>query len=170
MKFFTILLLTFAIFFGCVNAAEETEHLSFYWSGDEDDLDLYVTIKDGLEIPDEYTTTNFHNGAGCEIFFKPIPGVVVLSTDGDELKYVNLKVQLFNTDKPNRVTCKILITNCYKGLSTHKTTEISVEVLLHTPSIDATQSAEFYYVEDSLNERVISFKNLFPCRLMHLNR
>lgn len=166
MKFFTTLLLTFATFFGCVQAAEETEHLSFYWSGDEDDLDLYVTVKDGLEFPDEYITVNFNNGAGCEMIFKPVPGIVVLSEEGDELKMVELKVHLFNTNKSNRVTCKIFIINSYKGVLTQTTTEISFEVELHTPSIDITKPAKFYLVEDSLNERVISFKNLFPCRFM----
>jgi len=163
MKFFTTLLLAFATFFGCAHATEETEHLSYYWSGDEDDLDLYIKLQDGLEFLDEYTTTNYYNGACCELVIKPIPGVVVLSEEGVELTKIKFKVIVLNTDNPHRVICKIFINNCYNGIFSYKTKEISTEIVLHTPSIDTTEQPVFYLLEDSFNERVVTFKNLFPC-------
>ncbi len=163
MKFFTTLLLACTTFFGCAHAAEETEHLSYYWSGDVDDLDLYIKIQNGLEFPDEYKTTNYFNGASCEFVIRPIPGVAVLSEEGDELSKIRFKVVVLNTDHPNRVICKIFITNCYNGIFSYKTSEISTEIVLHTPSIDTSEPAVLYFLEDSYNERVITFKNLFPC-------
>lgn len=183
MKYFIALLLAFGAFFGSNQltasefgaffgssplASEFGKYLMYSWSGDEEYLYLDINLSNELEFPDTYTTMRTKNGRGleCEIVCKPMPGSIVVSSKGNEIKEIKLTVVLNNTYDHSKVDCKIIEKFSYervndKGHLLSSITEFKTECMLYNPSIDLTQNPVFS-ITDGLNEGTISFKNSFP--------
>lgn len=170
MKYFIALLLAFSAFLGSNRLlAAEIEHLTYSWSGNEEELYLNISLLDEVELPGNYTTFKTKNGQGqgCEIICKPAQEGTVFSSKGQKLNEIKLTVVLNNVDNPNKVAYTTITKSSYvgineKGLLVSTTSESKREGVLNNPAIDLTQDPVFFTINDGLHEGVISFKNSFP--------
>lgn len=171
MKYFVALLLAFSVFLGSnqLLASEIEQHLTYFWSGNEEDLYLNINLSNEIEFPGNYTTFKTKNGQGqgCEIICKPAQIGTVFSSKGHELNEIKLTVILNNVDNPNKVAYTTITKSSYKGVNEEgllvsTTSESKREGILNNPAIDLTQNPVFFPINDGLHEGVISFKNSFP--------
>lgn len=156
-----------AIFASNGHIEKQSKHLEYYWSGNDQDLYLNIDLFPGLVFGEKYHTINRENDQECEVFCKPIEGQVVLSSEGHQLQEISIIVQVMNTNNPNEVNFKITIKSFYEGVN-KEGQEISVkrqwtrEGRLNNPSLDVTQTPEFFTINDEGNKGVVNFKTLLP--------
>jgi|GEM_PF-2093360 len=171
MKFFTLLFLTFSALLGSTLSALEDdnieEYLTYFWSGNEENLYLNINLSKELEFADNYftLTTEDERGQGCEVICKPILKGTVFSSEGYELQKIKFTVMLNNLDNPNTVSSTMLTKIFYKELKEKRrrastTSESQSETILYHPAIDLTQEPLFFTISEEGYEGVISFKNL----------
>ncbi len=169
MKYFVALFLTISACFGSnqLVASEIAQYLTYFWSGNEEDLYLNIDLVNELEFSNNYSVMKTKNGQGCEVVCKPIFDSAILSSEGYELQEIKFTVMLNNIDNPNKVSSTIITETSYKGVNDKglllsTISESKKESVINNPAIDLTQEPDFFIISDNPNEGVISFKNSFP--------
>jgi hypothetical protein len=171
MKYFIALILAFSTFcgFNSLAASEAAKHVTYTWSGNEEDLYLNINLSKDLAFEYEFTTTTTKNGKGqgCEVVCKPVQEGVIFSEKGYELQEIQFTVLVNNIENPNKVPYTTITKSSYKGVNedgnlVSTTLEYKSQGVLNNPAVDLSEDPVFFIVNDNLREGVVSFRNSFP--------
>ncbi len=167
MKYLVALFLTVSAFFGSnYLIAAEVANLTYFWTGDEVELDLNINLSKELEFADTYRIMKTQDGQGlaCEVICKPISGSSVFSSEGYELQEIEFTVIVHNVDDPNEVAYATITKSSFKGVNekgllVSQTSKSQRSGVLNTHAIDLNQEPVFFTIDEGGHEGVISFKN-----------
>ena len=171
MKYFIALILAFSTFcgFNSLAASEAAKHVTYTWSGNEEDLYLNINLSQDLAFEYEFTimTTKNGKGQGCEVVCNPVQEGVIFSEKGYELQEIQFTVMLNNIENPNKVAYTTITKSSYKGIDdkghlVSTTSESKSEGVLNNPAVDLSEEPVFFIVNEDLREGVVSFRNSFP--------
>ena len=171
MKYFIALILAFSTFCGLnsLAASDANEHITYTWSGNEEELYLNINLSQDLPFGYEFTTmiTKNGKGQGCEVVCNPVQEGVIFSEKGYELQEIQFTVLVNNIENPNKVAYTTITKSSYKGVNekgnlVSTTLESKSEGVLNNPAVDLSEDPVFFIVNNNLREGVVSFRNSFP--------
>lgn len=160
MKYFWIPLFLLQTMF-----AHELE-FDWIWIGNENDLFFKIDLNQGLYFDPIYTIHSNEKGQTCELSFKPLPDFN--TSEGYQLKNINLSVTVENTEYSREVFYKVKAAGSYWQLDNEGKRQAFVidylyEDFLLNSTIDVTEEPLFYSFIEKEDSGVIRFINLFRC-------
>lgn len=137
-------------------------HLKYEWLIDDTSLFLDLHLAQGLIFPKTYSIFNFGQRQICMLSIKPAEGYEVISTKGNLLQEITLKVQVKND--PNdveQVYSELELKTSYKNAAVHSYIDLK-ETIIPNFYIDLDEDPQFYTYEKAANKAAIFFKSLLP--------
>lgn len=141
---------------------------NYFWTGNEEKLDLNLDLIDGLEFGGTYFYKFLKDGLYCQLTCKPVPGYQFMSPEGYQLIEMTFETEFYNTADQNQVAFLIQAKAKYEGMDSDKQQIITafetrrIQGTVETSSIDLNQKPEFLMIIDQSNKGIISLKNLLP--------
>lgn len=138
------------------------------WIGNENDLFFKIDLNEGLYFDSVYTVHSNEVGQSCDISCKPHADHPFQTSDGYQLKNINISVTVENTGYAREVFYKIKANSSYwllddEGKRQAFVVDYLYEDFLLNSTIDVTEEPLFYSFLEKEDSGVIRFINLFRC-------
>lgn len=144
------------------------QELEFDWSwiGNAYDLFFKIDLNEGLYFDPLYTIHSSETGQTCELSCKPLPDQSFQTTDGYQLKNIQITVTVENTAYAREVFYKVKAASSYWKLDHEGKRQAFVvdylyEDFMLNSTIDVTEEPLFYSFIEKEDSGVIRFTNLF---------